>query len=866
MPIDQNSDTCKDYYAAIIASRKDSAIQRELQYTSFNNKYANVGDTISSTWHYFSSSLKHTEGVKDGPAISTGVFDNAKRSGSNLKFSDFVFLDIEVRPERINKATGEIVMSAGPTPPSIEDVAERLRQCNLAGLIYSTFSHSVASPRYRIAVPFDSSFHFTDPDSRDDYAEGTRFLAELLGLQHCFDHSKLGAESLFYLPRYPAEGKDEARILVVDGLPIAGEAFAESAKKRRQEWDVKLHEEAHNANAEAIRLHKKRRTKPYQSGGINQLRSKLPSIGKVLENAGYQYFQHSKRWLSPYSTSGAAGVVHLQGDDGIERIYVHHSSDPLSGSTPVFGVRAHDVIDIVISTEFGTSDKDFERGITGLFRRYNINRAFDDNTSSAFENWQNDDNLNNQDDAEDLELLDESVDEKKAIKKAVRTLNKSYAFTIDGGRAVILRKRILNGRLDIERIQTADFEKMYANQKFFLKVGNQTKAMPLGKLWLQHKDRRQYLGGVTFDPSNQTDPSVLNLWTGFGVKPKSGSWSRMRDHVLNVICGGNKEHFEYLLNWCARMVQSPAQQGEVAVILRSGEGTGKGIFARALIKILGRHGSHVAQGRHVVGHFNQHLRDSVFLFCDEAFQAGDKQQIGVLKVLVTEPTLTIEAKFQNAVQAPNFIHLMMASNETWVVPAGLESRRFFVLEVSSKKVGDRAHFQMIADEMDNGGYEAMLHELLNRDISKFTVTAIPKTDALNDQKKLTFRTEILWWQDVLTRGYVFRSKLGLEDTFCTWFEKTTFELLYSSYREFAKDAHERHPHSREKLGRFLTSIGGVSSRLSKGYRGEHIDPTNRIAKPDEDKNRPNGYSFGSLSDARKAFEAYVGFAIDWPEE
>ena len=98
------------------------------------------------------------------------------------------------------------------------------------------------------------------------------------------------------------------------------------------------------------------------------------------------------------------------------------------------------------------------------------------------------------------------------------------------------------------------------------------------------------------------------------------------------------------------MVQHPAEQGETAVVMRGGEGTGKGTLARALKRILGQHALAISNAKHLTGNFNAHLRDAVFLFADEAFYAGDKQHVGVLKRMITEPNLMIAAKYQNAVQ------------------------------------------------------------------------------------------------------------------------------------------------------------------------------------------------------------------------
>ena len=67
-------------------------------------------------------------------------------------------------------------------------------------------------------------------------------------------------------------------------------------------------------------------------------------------------------------------------------------------------------------------------------------------------------------------------------------------------------------------------------------------------------------------------------------------------------------------------------------------------MANALKRIIGQHGLTISNSRHLVGNFNAHLRDCIFLFADEAFFAGDKQHVGVLNSLITDDTLTVEGK------------------------------------------------------------------------------------------------------------------------------------------------------------------------------------------------------------------------------
>ncbi len=207
-----------------------------------------------------------------------------------------------------------------------------------------------------------------------------------------------------------------------------------------------------------------------------------------------------------------------------------------------------------------------------------------------------------------------------------------------------------------------------------------------------------------------------------------------------------------MLDWSARLVQFPAERAEIAIVMKGIDGCGKRLFARALRHVLGQPGLAINNPRHLTSNFTAHLRDCVLLFADESFLAGDKAHVGVLKSLITEDTLTIEGKFQNAVLAPDFLHLILASNEDWVVPASIDSRRFLVLLVSSARVNDRAYTDAIVGEMEHGGYEAMLHELLHRDISNFNHRQVLLTEGLIEQRKLSLGTSEAWWMDCLHRG------------------------------------------------------------------------------------------------------------------
>ncbi|WP_084673913.1 bifunctional DNA primase/polymerase [Methylobacterium sp. WSM2598] len=332
-------------------------------------------------------------------------------------------------------------------------------------------------------------------------------------------------------------------------------------------------------------------------------------------------------------------------------------------------------------------------------------------------------------------------------------MNEKYAVVIDGGRTRVLtfRRERVNGRsrevptfLGIE-----DFKTFFANRS--VSVG-EDKRMSLGAWWLRHPQRRQYIG-LTFDPS--AAPEVdghLNLWRGFAIKPEPGSWALIRRHIDDVVASGNAEHTQYIIRWLAWAVQNPDAPAEVALVLLGTKGAGKGTLGNIMCYIFGRHAVHISSSDHLSGKFNNHLRDTCFIFADEAYWPGDKSAEGSLKRLLTEPSLFVEAKGRDGTIVPNRLHVMMASNESWVAPAGADERRFAVFRVSEHVKQDQAYFGPLHAEIRNGGAEAMLHDLLAIDLAGWHPRQVVRTEALLEQQEQSLSPLEAWWVSLLEAG------------------------------------------------------------------------------------------------------------------
>ncbi|WP_036285541.1 primase-helicase family protein [Methylocystis sp. ATCC 49242] len=474
--------------------------------------------------------------------------------------------------------------------------------------------------------------------------------------------------------------------------------------------------------------------------------------------------------------------------------------------------------------------------------------------------------------------------------EAMELINKEHCFVLESGKATVMRRvwQPQLGHHAYDRLTTHDFCATFTNRFVAVPTANGgVKYVPLGKFWLANPIRRQCLGGVILDPSNQAGDEYLNLWEGFAVEPRKGTWRLMRRHIWNIICGKNKTAFKYVVRWMARAVQHPELPGYTVIVTRGGEGTGKGLVGATLVKLFGAHGLHIVHAEHLVGRFNGFLQRTVALFADEAFFAGDKKHVSVLKAIVTEEMMAIEEKFRAIFQGRNFLHIFMASNNDWVVPASLDARRFVVFDVDNEKQGDRQYFKAILREREHGGLAAMLYDLQRVDLTAFDVTDIPKTEGLKRQKTLSLDPCTAWMFEVLHRGYVYESKHGLPE-FLEWRDDLSKDLWFKSYVAYANSRRDRHTLNREDFGRRLLEMGVDGTRRTRhAVIGEgHARGVSAIQIADEDgdtkvmarfafepiRTQPGSratpiYQYGpTLAEAREKFAQATGLTPDWGDD
>ena len=336
-------------------------------------------------------------------------------------------------------------------------------------------------------------------------------------------------------------------------------------------------------------------------------------------------------------------------------------------------------------------------------------------------------------------------------------LNRVFAIVTVGGKIRIIREKThihdpIMPHFDL--MGKDDFKTLLQNDVIWYEDSkNRSKSISVADIWLAHENRRTYPDGLGLFPDNKTPPGYYNTWKGFSVKPRQGNCNLLLNHMKEVICNGNKDSYNWLLDWCADAVQDPANPKGTAIVMRGEEGAGKGTLANTMGELFGSHYRHLIDDSHLLSNFNAHMIDAILIFADEITWGGNNKTAGKLKGIITEKYLIGERKGVDAVGYRNMNHMLIASNGSWVIPAGSSSRRWFVLDVNDTKTEDRAYFNAIADELKNGGKEAFLYFLLNRKITS-DLRRAPVTEALKEQRMRSSAndTVLQWWINCLERG------------------------------------------------------------------------------------------------------------------
>jgi hypothetical protein len=430
----------------------------------------------------------------------------------------------------------------------------------------------------------------------------------------------------------------------------------------------------------------------------------------------------------------------------------------------------------------------------------------------------------------------------------ITAFNKIYTTLVHGGKNYVLRqgtdsfgcaylefftqKDFIDAHRDSEKVETI----VYGSKGEAV-----TKHVNPAKFWLESPESISAKHGLTFHPKEtRFHQGKLNTYMGRGCEPITATKDDVHiylQHVYKVICDKDLPSYEYVIKWLAHLVQKPEEKPEVAIVLKAGQGTGKGTFIDPIGKIIGSHYLHAQSPEQVIGKFNAQLENKLLVFADEFF-AGSKGSTDRLKTMITESVGSIERKGQDRIQVPCFARIIMATNHENVIKIERDERRYLYLDVSEEHKQDAKYFDKLHSAINSEHFcEKLLGYLLEFDITSFSPRNVPKTKALTNQKIDNLEPLDKWMYSILRAG-------GLAG------EGWAYHIPSSELSKHAEDWLEDHKLS--VWGDVSRKVGILMSNLK----------TERVRKRDENKNIWYR-QFKSLDETRQKFSEYLKSDLEW---
>jgi len=435
--------------------------------------------------------------------------------------------------------------------------------------------------------------------------------------------------------------------------------------------------------------------------------------------------------------------------------------------------------------------------------------------------------------------------------ECISEFNRYYTTIVTGGKNLVIRGNLdAFGNANIEFFNHKEFTDIHKDYEKIpveveTKSGTTIRNVNPAKVWLESPLSDSAKFGVTFYPElKKYHNGKLNTYMGLGCEPlpineeTDQDLNRYLEHVYSVICNGNDEHGHYMIKWLAHAVQKPEEKPEVGVVLKAGQGTGKGTLLKPLGQIFGAHYLHATSPEQIIGKFNSQLENKIMIFADEFF-AGSKGSTDKLKAMITEKTGSIERKGIDRISLPDYSRIIMATNHENVISIERDERRYFYLEVSDRYKQNREYFKPLHETVDKPDFAGrLLTYLMNIDITDFEPRHVPKTKALEEQKIDNLDPLDKWLFEILSDGTLFGA--GLMEVSVTRKDVQTMAEKWV-------DDHG------------LKVFGSLDRQLGKRLAILGV----KVAKPRIEGKQVRHYIFPELAKVRHSFENYMSFSIDW---
>lgn len=236
-------------------------------------------------------------------------------------------------------------------------------------------------------------------------------------------------------------------------------------------------------------------------------------------------------------------------------------------------------------------------------------------------------------------------------------------------------------------------------------------------------------------------------------------------HIKHTLCDDNDAIYEYLLNWLAYIVQNQGKKTGVMIVFIGPSGCGKSTFYSWLHPIFGQYFENIKTADLGAQFSGTSFNEKFLIAIDEwnIKELDPKMADGLLKNIVTDPTMRVEAKYVQAYTATSHNNLMASTNFTFgIAPSSVGYfRRLLTIKCGSTKPPQyykEMHHLIGTSSQNDNRFALNMHfwgkMLYERNVQDFKPSHFPITDYQIKILANTWKPFMKWWYIVLQRGYI----------------------------------------------------------------------------------------------------------------
>ena len=184
------------------------------------------------------------------------------------------------------------------------------------------------------------------------------------------------------------------------------------------------------------------------------------------------------------------------------------------------------------------------------------------------------------------------------------------------------------------------------------------------------------------------------------------------DHILYVLCSGDKDQSEYLLNFFA--CTFGGRKLRKSIYWQSKERTGKGTILNFLNVILGKRMYKTSSTEDILKYTKPFEGCSLLNFDELPVEQQWKSISDVIKGLVTEPTFNCRNMHEAGYIQKNTFNIVITTNNNAIIMTQTNVMRWVTTDIDESKAEDKEYFKklqtaMSKQEVQKGFYQMMIN-------------------------------------------------------------------------------------------------------------------------------------------------------------